>query len=222
LKQKFASIISWVFLPLLTPIYALVVLLYLPVGGKDLYTEYNLAILNNSFKFPFLIVFFVFTFVAPSITVLMVYFRGGMKTLMMEKREERYIPAIMTNLYGVSLCYLLYQKISPEYPGYAQIISLAAGALITVFLCTLITFKWKISLHGAGMGILSGFCFALFTRVDYTAAIPVFFTITLLTGLVLSARMYLKAHSLAQLFAGFGLGFFVLICSVSYFFKLAS
>lgn len=83
------------------------------------------------------------------------------------------------------------------------------GCTFVIFVATIITFFWRISLHTIGMGGLLGF----FTEMMLTQAfnqsimIPVFMVTVIIAGLVGSARLYLGAHTPAQIYAGYAVGF---------------
>ena len=83
------------------------------------------------------------------------------------------------------------------------------GCTFVILVATIITFFWRISLHTIGMGGLLGF----FTEMMITQAfdksimIPVFMLTVIIAGLVGSARLYLEAHTPAQIYAGYAVGF---------------
>ena len=63
--------------------------------------------------------------------------------------------------------------------------------------------KWKISMHGAGMGAIIGFVFALM-YYNLTLGEPLWLLIVavLVAGLVGSARIILNKHTIWQVVAG--------------------
>jgi hypothetical protein len=82
-----------------------------------------------------------------------------------------------------------------------------AGLLTAAIAClVLIFFKFKTSLHMLGMGSYLMFLIALSIHfeVNIIIAISLF---TLLTGIVATARLYLNAHTRAEVLIGFLIGF---------------
>ena len=135
----------------------------------------------------------------------------------MEKRTERIIPAIMTVLFGISLLVFLLFKVPENLPGARFMFGLSLGSLLAVVVCTVLTFRWKVSLHAAGMGILTGFLYMYYSQM---LIFPMWILVLafLCSGIVMAARMYLKLHTLAQLIAGFAIGFVSLLLGIKFFF----
>lgn len=212
-----SKFISWVFIPLLTPIYALLIAMYFPVLTKDFYQENSLFILPDEGKTVLLYLFTAFSFVAPALTILFLQTQGKLKSVMMEDRSERILPAALVVLYAISLFTLLLYKVPETLPGSRFLFGLSLGSLLTVLITTVLTLKWKVSLHSAGMGILTGFVFAYDAQMSIFN-MPLLLTLFVASGVVMSARMYLKLHTLSQLLIGFFIGFLALLISVAFFF----
>ena len=201
-----AKITSWVFLPLFAPVYALLILFYLPespILAADNSTLYGL---NPPAKWLLINLFFALSFLAPAITLFVLFLQKRITTLMLADRKERIFPSIMVNVYAILLLLLLLRLLPKEMSGYAFIIGLSFGSFLAVLIATIITTRWKISLHAVGMGILTG---TVFTYFLHLGQYPVWLVPALIfiSGFVLSMRMVLKAHDLSQLFAGYALGF---------------
>jgi membrane-associated phospholipid phosphatase len=83
-----------------------------------------------------------------------------------------------------------------------------ASVLVIVALL-LISFKWKISNHMAATGSVAGAFFALSFRKGLN---PVYslLIIILVSGLIGTARLVLKKHTIWEIIAGYALGFIVL------------
>ena len=90
-------------------------------------------------------------------------------------------------------------------------LSFLFAGLILLLLLTLITLKWKISIHTASIAALAGGITALtFIAQPIINLKQIFFVNTVLLifiGMVSFSRMYLKAHSATQILAGISLGF---------------
>jgi hypothetical protein len=210
--KLFARIISWVFLPLFAPIYALAIALYIPSLDSDFLQRNSLYALPSEVKLAILLMFTLFCVMAPSIVIVFMRMQGMLSSVMLDNRKERYIPALATMISGIGLVYMVYTKANPSVAGYYFLMGIALGSLITVVLCTLITFKYKISLHAAGMGILCGFLMAYFSemKIYYLSIVVVAF---LMSGVVMSMRMALGAHNLRQSLYGYAIGFVVTLYS---------
>jgi membrane-associated phospholipid phosphatase len=119
----------------------------------------------------------------------------------MKSVKERRWPYLITAIFYLFTFFLLKEARLPDL-----IYRLQAGGILTVCMTALISLRWKISAHMAGIG---GIC-ALFmlspigTGSDGTLIAT---ALILLSGLIGSSRIYLKAHHAAQVFAGWLLGF---------------
>jgi hypothetical protein len=120
----------------------------------------------------------------------------------METKEERLVP-FAANAALLMISYYLLEKL--QLPGVYS--SLLLGAAISVLLALLINSKWKISIHMIGIGGMTGILFGLSTFLFIDLRLPMVFSL-IVAGLLATARLSLNAHSPAQLYAGFGLGFF--------------
>lgn len=213
----FSKILSWIFLPLLTPVYAVAIAMYVESWEANFYQGESLFSLDPKAKEFFMYLFTSFSFLAPALTVLFLQTRGSVSSVMMEKRTERIVPSIMVVLFGISLLTILLFKVPEFLPGARFIFGLSLGSLISVIVCTVLTFRWKVSLHATGMGILTGFLYMYYSKMlIFPFWILVFAFIA--SGLVMSARMYLKLHSLSQLVVGFAIGFAGLVLGIKFFF----
>lgn len=208
----FARILSWIFIPLFAPIYALLLALYIPSTAEGSFQFQTLYFLAPDSKYFFTYVFITFSAVFP--IMMLVYFKlsGLITSFELPERRERYMPAIAVNISGVAL-YILLKSLDKNTIFPPSIYGLVLGSLIAVLISTVITWFWKISLHAIGMGVISGFIFAYyFQMVEFPELLLP--ALIVLSGIVLSARHYLKLHDLKQLFAGYFLGFIVLTITV--------
>jgi hypothetical protein len=211
----FAQIISWVFLPLFMPIYALLILMYTPSREDFLINDDSLFFLPNQNKLAILIIYFIFSILAPGLTLLALKSRGIVSTIDIDDRKERLIPLLITALYCLILFLFFIFKASNAYmPKY--IFALPLAGFFTISLFAWVNVYTKISLHACGAGILTGLIFAY-------GANSIYFNFSLLmiavfiTGLILSARMYLNKHTLNQVLYGFG-GSAVIVFFINYYY----
>jgi hypothetical protein len=88
--------------------------------------------------------------------------------------------------------------------GFIQIMILASSILI--FICMLISLRWKISAHLIGIGGLLGALF--FYAVSFVANFTyIIILLSIIAGVVAYARLQLQTHSPWQVYAGFITGF---------------
>ena len=208
-----ARIFSWLFLPLCAPLYALAIVMFTQSSERDFLEPNSLYILRDEHKFGIIYIFGLFSFIIPALTVLFLRIQGRVDSIMLNDRKERYIPAIVTTVSGIALLYMLIAYVPNQINGFRFLLGLALGSFITVICCTIITFRYKISLHAAGMGILAGFLVAydahmLDFNILYVALVFLF------SGIVMTMRMVLGAHNLSQCLLGFLTGFSLTFASV--------
>lgn len=89
-----------------------------------------------------------------------------------------------------------------------------SATIITIYASLIITFYWKISIHMVGIGGLAGglLAFAFMLGLDIHLLMSLIFAVA---GLIGVARLYLKAHNPAQVYAGFMLGFVMVFTVVT-------
>ena len=80
------------------------------------------------------------------------------------------------------------------------------GASLALLITILINFRWKISMHMIGAGGILGLFYA-FGRYFHFPSLQAVLFISVVSGLIAAARLYRGAHSPAQLYVGFGVGF---------------
>lgn len=194
-EEKFATFISTLFHPLLMPTYGFAVI-FLTQNYISTFTTLSLKILILS-------VTFIFTFLLPAINAFILLKMGKIKSLEMESNEERVVPYTSTALYYFSLFYLFYNA---QFPNVFKILVL--GASISIVLTLLINFRWKISAHTIGIGGISGGIFGIVLRLHIDLHF-ILMGVILVAGLVGYARLKLNAHTPAQVYIGFLLGFLV-------------
>ncbi|EKB49036.1 hypothetical protein B879_02380 [Cecembia lonarensis LW9] len=148
---------------------------------------------------------FMTTFVIPLLSILMMKLTKNIVSFHMENKDERVFPFSMISLFYMITTYLFYIKFQVDP---ALILALAV-ITISVILLTSITFFWKISAHMTGTAGLMAIIIAIALKnpaIDYLYLV---LGSTILTGSIGSARLYLNAHTPAEVLIGFGLGFTV-------------
>ena len=152
-------------------------------------------------KYIILSVTFLFTFLLPTINALILLKMGRIQSLEMDSPQERIIPYSSTAMYYFALYYLFY---SAEFPNIFKIVILGAG--ISILLTFIINFKWKISAHMVGIGGLAGASLGIIYRMQLDLQLALI-GIIFFSGIIAYARLKLNAHTPAQVYTGFVVGF---------------
>lgn len=207
--ELFSKIASWVFLPLFMPVYAMAAVMYIPSGHAfEEMQMYCMYTLDDSWKTVTLVSYFVFTTVLPGAAFLIMYKSGIVSTPEMDDRKERWLPMAMTIIFTGLLYFFLARTFAPieEIPKYIEDLALAG---ILVSLCFVPLNRWKkVSVHAAGAGIFTGFLLAYLAQHMYFSIwlAPLALVVS---GTVMTARLYLEKHSLTEVSVGWSVGTFV-------------
>jgi hypothetical protein len=145
----------------------------------------------------------VMTVAFPLTSTLLLLRAGILSDLQMHRKEERIAPFVMTLLYLTMTWYLLRQ--SPLHP---VALSIFAGIAVTLFLATVITFFWKISIHMVGIAGMLGVIAGISVK-HALPLLPVIAMLIVLTGLLGTARLIAGTHAPAQIYAGTAVGFVI-------------
>ncbi len=190
--QKISKLISYIFHPALMPVVGYLLFFFLlssePFGQRQIL---------------FLSLIALGTFIIPAFFLLTLRYTGFISSLKMENKEERAIPFMFTTIFYTLLAYLMIQKVSYE----THIVLLTGGVALSMCLTTLVTLFHKTSVHTIGISGLLGFLFsfqAANTSLELLLPTVILF---FLTGMVMSSRLYLKAHTPNEVWSGFLIGF---------------
>lgn len=195
LETRIAKAISYLLHPLLMPTYGFALIFYTK--------NYISTFTAPEVKLLVLGITFVFTFLLPATNVFFLLKAGRIKSLEMETAGERLLPYMGAVLYYFALFYLFDHA---HFPNVFKIVVLGAG--IAVLLALLINLKWKISAHAIGIGGTAGATMGIIYRLQIDMA-QVLMVVLLFAGVLGFARLKLKMHTPAQVYAGFLLGFVV-------------
>ena len=122
-------------------------------------------------------------------------------------REHRHLPYIVT-VCSYGTCLVIMTKLN--VPMFIR--GIVLSALVSQIICVAVNAWWKVSTHMVGMGGLVGALIA-FSLLFYFNPIFLLCVLLILSGIVGTARMILRQHSLSQIFAGFGIGF---VCALTF------
>ncbi len=192
--EALPNVLSVVFHPLLMPMVGTLFILFfsglyittLPIQAKKIIV---LIIALCTLAFPLMLLLFYWK-------------RRWISNLYLSERQQRVMPMIFTAIFY----YIAYRTLhSLHTPLVIQKFVLAST--ITVFVASVISLRWKISLHGIGIGGITGMLAALSTVSPMM--VPALLGAIMLSGVIGYARIRLNAHTPAQYYIGTLLGFII-------------
>ncbi len=190
-----ARIMSMIFTPFYLPL----------VGLVALFVFSYMSLLPLAYKLPMLLTVYFFTILSPSLLIHLYRKVQGWTSRELGRKERRIVPYIISILCYFGCFFLM------EYHNTPRAISIIlVAALMIQMICAFINIWWKISTHTAAIGGVAG------GLVTYSIAFsfnPIWWLsfVILLAGMVGSARMILRQHSLSQVVTGFLVG---LVCAL--------
>lgn len=194
---RIAQFFSYLFHPIFLSLIGLYVIFNAGIYISDIPAEYK--------RFIYTIVFLCNVLI-PLCLIPVLYLLKNIQHITLNERRERIIPLFITTI-SFYLGYYLVSRVSP-----IRIIDafLFSGVIVLLILLAVSLF-WKISIHMAGWGGLTGLVLVLsfVYSLDMTFFLIV---IILISGIVASARITLQAHSPIQIITGYFTG--LLIVSV--------
>lgn len=203
METKFAKLISYIFHPLLMPSYAFTMLF----SQK----AYFAMILPIPTRWRLILIVFIITFVLPLMVVLLLKSLKRIKSLQMYDRKDRNIPYIVTAWFFFILYLIINNtQLSPIFKYFSL------GSTLLIVFAFLVNLKWKISIHMIAAGGLLGFVLGLLLMSIISDPIYLL-SLIFFTGLIGYARLKLKAHTQAQIYAGLLSGIIIMMGLAFYF-----
>jgi len=199
--MNFSRIISGLAHPLLMPLYSIYLIFH-----ANTYFDFTPLTLVKAI---YLIVF-ITTILLPVSCLPLLKSYSLISSFSLSERKDRMIPLVLAILSYILGFYLLL-----KLPGSAIFARLQLAGIISLILLLIISYWWKISLHMAGIG---GLCALIFTfSIRFSTSLRSLFMAALLAASILAfSRMKLKLHESSQIYAGFLLGFFVVLTTFLY------
>ena len=186
-----SKILSYLFHPLLMTTWFTLLLLYT--------NPFSFAGLSSGIV---IAVVFINTFMFPAISILLMRKLGFIEDLEMPDHKQRIIPLVASIIFYV-WAYLATRKIN--FPYMMGVFMM--GVLVSLFASFVINVFYKVSLHMVGVsGALTAIMLLVF--VSPSDLSYYFLAMILLTGAVTSARLYLGAHTMKEVYVGFLVGMF--------------
>ena len=190
-----ARVISAVFTPFSIPFLAFLVLFFCTY----------LRMMPLTYKLLVLGVVYCFTIFLPTFTIFLFRKMNGYSLRDMLDRRKRYIPFLLTiTSYAFGLA-MMYRMRLPWY-----LINMLWAALVIMVICVVLNLKWKLSEHMAGAGAVIGGITVFSSLFNYN---PVWWLciFILIAGMLGSARIILRHHTLGEVLGGFVVG---LVCTI--------
>ena len=199
--MKFHKFISTILHPIVLP--TLGVFLYFVFVSQSFEKKLQLIVLG---------LVFALTYVVPVLLLLFLRNFGFIKDFQVSTIKERRFPVI----FMIFLLYFLGNTII-QIPTIRNLGILFYGTSLSLT-CIYILFsvKLKSSLHLVSMGNMIGF-FLIMTNINSLSMLPIILLLILLSGILASSRLYLKAHTPVELLIGFSLG---IVCQFILFISL--
>jgi hypothetical protein len=189
-----ARVVSLIFTPFYLPLVGLVILFSFSYMNL-LPWEYRLMVMS--------LVYF-FTILLPTFLIHLYRRIQGWTRMELGDKRRRIVPYMIS-----IICYLMCLYVLESLQIYHFVLSIVIGALVVQITCAIINIWWKISTHTAAVGGVAGALFAFAYEFGFN---PVWWScvVFIVAGILGSARMILRQHSLPQVVGGFGIG---LICA---------
>ena len=184
----------------------------LPTLGVFIYFVFVSQSFEKRLKLIVLGLVFTLTYLVPLLMLLLLKKFRFIKDFQVSTIKERRFPIIFMML----LLYFLGNSII-QIPTIRSLGILFFGTSLSLTcIYVLFSLKLKSSLHLVSMGNMIGF-FLIMTNINNLSMLPIIILLILLSGILASSRMYLKAHTPIELLIGFSLG---IICQFIVFISL--
>ena len=198
LRETTAGRLAWalsvVLHPLLLPTLLFALLFWLSPS--------MMGVAGSGVRYRILLLLAVSTFVIPMLSTYMLYRLGSIRSLAMEDRQDRVFPFVSTALFYLLTTYMFAKHLSALY-----LITLVLGGVTASLLAvTVVSFFWKISAHSVGISGVAGFLMGFYYHYAAVEYLYPTLAVIVLGGFLMSARLYLNAHTPSQVLAGALLG----------------
>lgn len=190
---RFSHLISWIFVPLLMPVYGIMLIFSLSF----------LAFAPFATKLLFTLIVFGANFLVPMLLVLLLKKLGIIDDVGLNGRRERLIPYIITIVCLAGTGLFLYLKMAPLW-----VAMFYAGGALAGLINLLVNFRWKISAHAAGIAGVVAMLIQVIKEGPASGSMVGWIVGAIIcAGVLGSARIWLGRHTLMQVLAGSAVGF---------------
>jgi len=192
-------------MPMLMPIYALILLMFFPSEPINLSAGNSLYLMPLQNKIVLLLYYLIFTVLIPGIIYILLKNFKLIKSLEMDEQNERKVPMVIM----IIACYLLFHLFTStnfHLPKYIYGLCLSGSIIISAFV--FINLYFKISLHATGVGIFTGFIISYFLEQLYFEIWILAFAF-IVSGLILTTRLFLEKHTINEVVTGYFTSLFI-------------
>lgn len=185
-----ARIISMIFTPFYLPLVSLIALFIFSYMSR-LPLLYQIKVVT---------IVYIFTVLLPTVLIHIYRRYQGWTTTQMGRKERRMVPYIIAIMCYFACYYLMMVMRIPQFMA-----NIVVTALVIQVVCAIANIWWKISIHMAGIGGMAGALLAVSMVFGFN---PLWWlsVMIMVAGLVGTARMILRQHSLRQIVGGFLVG----------------
>jgi hypothetical protein len=145
-------------------------------------------------------IIFILSFLFPSLILLLLVRLKIIRSILLNERIERNGPILISAIFFFLTYYLL------DYFGFIPVFGYYLLCATSISLLTMmINSVWKISLHATGHGATLGTFLSLAMLVEIPLLLIAFAMV--IGGITATARLKLQAHTQAEIYGGYALGF---------------
>ena len=191
--KVFAHLISYIFHPLFVPLYIILFLLYLQ---PTTFTGFSNA---TKLRVVFIVIINLLFF--PLLSVLLLKAVGFIDSIYLKTQKDRIIPYIASGIF-----FFWAYHVFNEQAQYPEVwVSYLLGLFLGSSAALIANIYFKVSMHAVGVGGWLGLFYLLSNSQEMMMTWP-FAAVLIITGMVCTSRMILKAHSPFDIYGGLLIG----------------
>lgn len=181
------------------------------VGLIFVFTFSYLNMLPLGFRLQVLALVFLFTILLPTFFIRLYRHSNGWTRLELGHQHRRIVPYVIS-----IICYLACYWLIDRVNIFHLVATILMSALLIQIVCAFVNIGWKISTHTAAIGGVAGALMAFAEKFSFN---PVWWLclVLIVSGVLGSARMILRQHSLSQVLVGFAVGCLCAFVGVTFF-----
>lgn len=199
MSNSLARIITYIFHPLLVPVYMAIIIVY---GHPQFFTDTSL--IHNEVR---LMYFTAIMLVFPLVAILLMWRLEIISSLDPSDNKEKFIPLIAVGTFWLWAFYMFKADGLYMTSSYSALGNMILGCIIALFIMFPLNFTSNTSWHMVGAGGFLSMLLNILATSQYNLTL-VLLAVIICTGLVASAQLSLKQYNKNGLMAGFLIGFF--------------
>lgn len=164
-----------------------------------------MLMIRAEFSLTIISLIFVFTFVMPVINLLMMKYFGNVNSITLEERQQRVLPFTFIALLYILVTFLFYYKL-PFSQNFNKLMVIITAMVVVSWA---ITFFFKISVHSLAICGGLGMLLPLNMATEQQDLLLPTVVLIIVSGLVMSSRLFLNAHSPREVMYGGVTGFLI-------------